>query len=369
MWWAPARWARTSRPGCALKGCTVTVEDSERDRLGALCQRAAALFDERASGAERQRVDDRLIPDFKSRGVRHADLVIEAVPEKPELKQAVYARIEPQMKEHAILATNTSSIRLEPLCAGLARAERFVGLHFFNPVPKMELVEVVAHDRCAPQTLAAARAFVVAIDRLPAPVRSAPGFVVNRALMPCLLEALVLLDEGHKPEEIDAAATAFGMPMGPIELADQVGLDICVDVADRLKSEVEGLPDVPQWLRDKVARAELGKKSGRGLYEYERGQPRKEASVQADERLQDVLMLPLLNACALCLRTGVVSDERILDAAMVFATGFAPFRGGPLHYARTRGFDRIVERLRELERERGARFAPDPGWEQLLATD
>jgi len=353
---------------CALHGCTVTVEDTQKDRLGALCKRAAALFDEKARGTERQRARDRLIPDFKSRGVPQADLVIEAVPEKLELKQSVYARVEPQMKAGAILATNTSSIRLEPLAAGLARPERFVGLHFFNPVPKMELVEVVAHERCASEVLAAARAFVVAIDRLPAPVRSAPGFLVNRALMPYLMEALVLLDDGHKAETIDAAATAFGMPMGPIELADQVGLDICLDVAGRLKSEVEQpLPDIPQWLRDKVARGELGQKSGRGLYAYENGKARKNPSAASDEALQDVLILPLLNACVSCLRNGIVSDERVLDGAMVFATGFAPFRGGPLQHARARGIDRVVERLRQLEHEheRGARFAPDPGWEAL----
>jgi 3-hydroxyacyl-CoA dehydrogenase/enoyl-CoA hydratase/3-hydroxybutyryl-CoA epimerase len=353
---------------CALRGCTVTVEDTAKERLGALCRRAAELFDEQAHGVERQRAQDRLIPDFKSRGVPQAELVIEAVPEQLELKREVYARIERQMRSDAILATNTSSIRLEPLAAGLARPERFIGLHFFNPVPKMELVEVVSHDGCASDVLAAARSFVVAIDRLPAPVRSAPGFLVNRALMPYLLEALVLLDERQPPEAIDAAATAFGMPMGPIELADQVGLDICLEVAERLKAEVdEPLPDIPRWLREKVARGDLGKKTGRGLYEYDRGQARKAAAGPSDERLQDRLTLPLLNACVSCLRRGVVADEQVLDGAMVFATGFAPFRGGPLRYARARGIASVIERLRQLERGCGARFAPDPGWEELEA--
>jgi 3-hydroxyacyl-CoA dehydrogenase/enoyl-CoA hydratase/3-hydroxybutyryl-CoA epimerase len=352
---------------CALKGCTVTVEDMAKERLGALCQRAAALFDQQAHGAERQRAQDRLIPDFKSQGVRQAELVIEAVPEKLELKQEVYARIEPQMRAEAILATNTSSIRLEPLAAGLARPERFVGLHFFNPMAKMELVEVVGHERCASDVLAVARSFVVAIDRLPAPVRSAPGFLVNRALMPYLMEALVLQGEGQAAEAIDAAATAFGMPMGPIELADHVGLDICLDVAERLKSDVEQpLPEIPQWLRDKVARGEMGKKAGHGLYHYDHGEARKKpVTGEVDARLQDRLILPLLNACVTCLRSGVVADERVLDGAMVFATGFAPFRGGPLQYARARGVEQVIERLRQLEREHGARFAPDPGWSEV----
>jgi 3-hydroxyacyl-CoA dehydrogenase/enoyl-CoA hydratase/3-hydroxybutyryl-CoA epimerase len=271
------------------------------------------------------------------------------------------------MHERAVLATNTSSIRLEALAGALARPERFVGLHFFNPVPRMELVEVVSHDRCADDVLAAARAFVVAIDRLPAPVRSSPGFLVNRALVPYLMEALVLLDEGHEPEAIDAAATAFGMPTGPVELADQVGLDICLDVAERLKADVEQpLPDIPQWLRDKVARGELGRKSGRGLYAYEDGKPRKGAATAGDDqRLQDRLVMPLLNACMTCLGKGVVADERVLDGAMVFATGFAPFRGGPLQHARSVGVDRVVERLRALQREHGTRYAPDPGWQTL----
>ncbi|MBT2322907.1 enoyl-CoA hydratase/isomerase family protein [Variovorax paradoxus] len=355
---------------CALKGCTVTVEDTAKERLGALVKRAAALFDTEAHGTERQRAQDRLIPDFKSRGVVQADLVIEAAPEKLEIKQAVYARVEPLMRADAILATNTSSIRLEPLAAGLARPERFVGLHFFNPVAKMELVEVVAHERCTSGVLAMARSFVAAIDRLPAPVRSAPGFLVNRALMPYLMEALVLLDEGQSAEAIDAAATDFGMPTGPIELADYVGLDICLDVAERLKAEVEQpLPDIPQWLRDKVARGELGKKTGHGLYEYEHGRVRKAAGSEGEGKddggLQDRLILPLLNACVTCLRSGVVSDERVIDGAMVFATGFAPFRGGPLQHARAFGVRQVVERLRQLEREHGARFAPDPGWSEL----
>jgi 3-hydroxyacyl-CoA dehydrogenase / enoyl-CoA hydratase / 3-hydroxybutyryl-CoA epimerase len=183
------------------------------------------------------------------------------------------------------------------------------------------------------------------------------------------MEALVLLDEGQPAEAIDAAATAFGMPMGPVELADHVGLDICLDVAERLKSEVEQpLPDIPQWLRDKVARGELGKKAGHGLYRYEHGEARKAATGEGDEWLQDRLILPLLNACVTCLRSRIVPDERVLDGAMVFATGFAPFRGGPLQYARARGVEQVIERLRHLEREHGARFAPDPGWSELSAS-
>jgi 3-hydroxyacyl-CoA dehydrogenase/enoyl-CoA hydratase/3-hydroxybutyryl-CoA epimerase len=351
---------------CALRGCTVTVEDASRERLGDAVKRAVKLFDEKTSGPARQRAYDRFMPDFKSVGVRRADLVIEAVPERLDVKQAVYAGIEPQLKDGALLATNTSSLRLEQLRAGLARPERFFGLHFFNPVAKMELVEVVEHDQTAPDALVAARAFVASLDRLPAPVRSAPGFLVNRALMPYLVEALLLLDEGVPAEDIDAAATAFGMPMGPIELADHVGLDVCLSVAEALARDLDRpLPDVPAVLRRKVAEGALGKKTGRGLYEYDRGKPRRRTGGEPSAERADRLVLPMIDACVACLREGVVADERLVDGAMVFATGFAPFRGGPLHYARNRGVDEVVRRLEALQREHGERFAPDPGWNGL----
>ena len=181
---------------------------------------------------------DRLIPDLKGDGVATADLIIEAVPEVLELKRKIFAGIEPKMKPDAILATNTSSIPLEQLREGLPRPERLVGIHFFNPVSRMQLVEVVSHDQVAADVLADARAFLGRIDRLPAPVKSAPGFLVNRALTPYLLEALVMLDAGMKKETIDKAAEDFGMPMGPIELADEVGLDICLHVAEMLRGSV-----------------------------------------------------------------------------------------------------------------------------------
>jgi 3-hydroxyacyl-CoA dehydrogenase/enoyl-CoA hydratase/3-hydroxybutyryl-CoA epimerase len=348
---------------CALRGATVTVEDASRERLGAAVMRAAKLFDERTSGPARKRAYDRLMPDFKSVGVRRADLVIEAVPERLDVKQAVYARIEPQLKDGALLATNTSSLQLERLRAGLARPERLFGLHFFNPVARMELVEVVEHDQADRDVLLAARAFVASLDRLPAPVRSAPGFLVNRALMPYLLEALLLLEEGVSAEDIDAAATAFGMPMGPIEVADHVGLDVCLSVAEALASNLgPPLPSIPLVLRQKVAEGALGRKSGRGLYEYDRGKPRRRTGGKPSAERTDRLVLPMINACVACLREGVVGDERLIDGAMVFATGFAPFRGGPLHYAHTRGADEVVRRLEALQREHGERFAPDAGW-------
>jgi 3-hydroxyacyl-CoA dehydrogenase/enoyl-CoA hydratase/3-hydroxybutyryl-CoA epimerase len=247
----------------------------------------------------------------------------------------------------------------------LQKPERLVGLHFFNPVSRLQLVEVVSHDGNDPQILKQALAFVGAIDRLPLPVKSSPGFLVNRALTPYMLEAMMMLDEKIDKRTIDAAAEKFGMPMGPIELADQVGLDICLHVAEMLKSSNPDLPDPPQWLKDKVEKGELGKKTGKGLYDWKDDhavKPHEAATLPAE--MTDRLILPMLNVCMACLREGVVTDEEIVDGAMIFATGFAPFRGGPMHYARTRGLGDVRDALARLAAKYGARFRPDAGWDQ-----
>jgi len=311
---------------------------------------------------------DRLMPDLQGEGVRNADLVIEAVPEKLELKQKVYASLEPRMKAGAILATNTSSIPLQDLRTTLQRPERLLGLHFFNPVSRLQLVEVVSHDGNDEALLLEARAFVGAIDRLPLPVKSSPGFLVNRALTPYMLEAMVMLDDKIDQRLIDAAAEKFGMPMGPIELADQVGLDICLDVGDMLRSKFgDMLPPTPAWLRDKVAKGELGRKAGKGFYSWKDGKadkpPLPETGPRVTDEMIDRLILPMSNVCIACLREGIVDNADVVDGAMIFGTGYAPFRGGPLNYARTRGGDNVVSALRALAQKFGDRFTPDAGWE------
>ena len=299
--------------------------------------------------------------------MRTADLVIEAVPETLELKRRVYAAVEPKMRPDAILATNTSSIPLEQLRTGLARPQQLVGVHFFNPVSRMQLVEVVSHDQVAADVLAKARAFLGRIDRLPAPVKSAPGFLVNRALTPYMLEAMLMLIDGKKRETIDAAAVSFGMPMGPVELADQVGLDICLHVAETLQASLERpMPDVSHWLRAKVEKGELGLETGKGFYVWKDGKAVKDRDPPPPhDDMLDRLILPMLNVCVECLREGVVADEETVDGAMIFATGFAPFRGGPLHYARARGVPEIRQTLWQFSERYGERFRPDPGWDRL----
>jgi 3-hydroxyacyl-CoA dehydrogenase/enoyl-CoA hydratase/3-hydroxybutyryl-CoA epimerase len=354
---------------CAWNGFVVTLGDTSQNAIGGAIKRAAELYGKigRDNSLRVRDSLDRLIPDLKGDGIAGADLIIEAVPENLELKRKIFAGIEPKMKPSAILATNTSSIPLEQLREGSPRPERLVGIHFFNPVSRMQLVEVVSHDQVAADVLADARAFLGRIDRLPAPVKSAPGFLVNRALTPYLLEALVLLDGGMKKETIDKAAEDFGMPMGPIELADEVGLDICLHVAEMLRGSLHrDMPDAPQWLKDKVAKGELGKKTGKGLYDWKDGHAVKaheEAAPPPDTI--DRLVLPMLDACVTCLREGVVADEKIVDGAVIFATGFAPFRGGPMHYARTRGIADVRDTLKRLAEQYGPRFQPDPGWDSL----
>jgi 3-hydroxyacyl-CoA dehydrogenase/enoyl-CoA hydratase/3-hydroxybutyryl-CoA epimerase len=356
---------------CAGQDMRVTLADMKPEPIAGAIKRASELFRKilRKPTDVRDALD-RLMPDMQAEGVRNADLIIEAVPEKLELKQKVYAGLEPKMKPGAILATNTSSIPLQDLRTSLQKPERLLGLHFFNPVSRLQLVEVVSHDGTDAQLLKEALAFVGAIDRLPLPVKSSPGFLVNRALTPYMLEAMVMLDEKVDKSVIDAAAKKFGMPMGPIELADQVGLDICLDVGDMLRSKFgDQLPPTPAWLRDKVARGELGRKTGKGFYVWKDGKadiaPSSPTAAPPSPEMIDRLILPMSNVCVACLREGIVDNADVVDGAVIFGTGYAPFRGGPLNYARSRGAENVVSALRALAEKFGGRFTPDAGWENF----
>jgi 3-hydroxyacyl-CoA dehydrogenase / enoyl-CoA hydratase / 3-hydroxybutyryl-CoA epimerase len=353
---------------CANRDMHVTLADMKPEPIAGAMKRASDLFGK----IMHRRTDvrdalDRLLPDLDGEGVRNADLIIEAVSEKLELKQKVYAGLEPVMKAGAILATNTSSIPLQDLRSTLQKPERLLGLHFFNPVSRLQLVEVVSHDGTDPQLLKEALAFVGAIDRLPLPVKSSPGFLVNRALTPYMLEAMMMLDEKIDKRTIDAAAEKFGMPMGPIELADQVGLDICLAVGDMLRLKFgELLPPTPAWLRDKVAKGELGRKTGKGFYTWKDGKADKSSGLSASAapttEMTDRLILPMSNVCVAALREGIVDNADMIDGAMIFGTGYAPFRGGPLNYARSRGVQNVTATLYALAVRFGDRFRPDAGW-------
>lgn len=356
---------------CAAQGLSVTLQDQSPERIAPAIGRAHALFRKRFREPRLvQAAMDRLMPDTRGSGVARADLVIEAIFEDAAAKQALFREIEPRMRPDALLATNTSSIPLETLGAALARPERLVGLHFFNPVAKMQLVEVVHGPRTDARLVRRAAAFARRIDRLPLPVRSEPGFLVNRVLMPYLLEAVTAVSEGVRPELVDRAATDFGMPVGPVELADTVGLDICLSVAENLSERLD-LPAPPR-LRRMVEAGQLGRKSGRGFYSYKGGEPvrtRADKGEAIPPDLTDRLVLALLNEAVACLREGIVEDEDAIDAGIVFGTGFAPFRGGPMHYLRSAGAANLRERLQALARSHGPRFEPDEGWLRLQSRE
>jgi 3-hydroxyacyl-CoA dehydrogenase/enoyl-CoA hydratase/3-hydroxybutyryl-CoA epimerase len=351
---------------CAQRGLEVTLQDRTLELIEPALARARAAFAKRAkTPAEAAATAALLKADVGGEGAASADVVIEAIFEDVAAKQALYAALEPRLKQGAVLATNTSSLTLESLAARLANPARLVGLHFFNPVARMPLIEVIHGKTTDAAAVAAALSFARRLDKLPLPCASAPGFVVNRVLFPYLTEAMLAAGEGLPLRLIDDAALAFGMPQGPVELADTVGLDVAFHVGEVL-SKAFGTPR-PAVLEPLLAAKKLGRKSGQGFYRWQDGKPQKPDSggAVAPPDLEDRLILPLLNEAVACLREGVVADEDLLDAGVIFGTGFAPFRGGPLHYARTRGIGAVVARLEDLAARHGPRFRPDVGWKQL----
>ncbi len=351
----------------AIRGKRVTLGDTSTQALGRAIKLAGEIcVSKHLSSIEKRDALDRLMPDPEGYGIATADLIIEAGPETMEIKRNIYEGLSSRMKEGAILASNTSSLSVDELATDAPDAARFAGLHFFNPVSKIDLVEVVKGPDTSQDTATRLAAFCGAIGKLPVHVGDYPGFLVNRALVPYLMEAMVLLDEGVPKEVIDSAALKFGMPMGPVTLADQVGLDIGLHVAESLAEGLEKpMAPISKTLRDKVAAGETGKKAGKGFYDWSDGTPHPHSDEHGPDDLTDRLILPMLDACVEVLRRGVVAAEDDIDAAMIFATGWAPFRGGPMHYARARGIEDVVQRLKELEQAHGPRFAPDPGWAKL----
>jgi 3-hydroxyacyl-CoA dehydrogenase/enoyl-CoA hydratase/3-hydroxybutyryl-CoA epimerase len=317
---------------CALRGMTVTLQDQNLERMGPALQRASKLFTRRLRDPLKARAAfDRLIPDVNGDGVAHADVVIEAIFENVDAKHALFKALEPRMKPGAVLATNTSSLQLEDLRTVLQQPERLVGIHFFNPVAMMPLVEVVQADGADPAAVQAACAFVRQIDKLPLPVRSKPGFLVNAVLAPYMLEAMQAVDEGVAPETIDAAMLAFGMPMGPIELVDTVGLDIALAAGQQLAGDVQA----PRCLVQRVEAKQLGKKTGSGFYVWNAGKAVKGLPGSVPAGLATRLATPLIDCAERLVAQGIVSDAELADAGVIFGTGFAPFTGGPLNYSKS----------------------------------
>ncbi len=329
----------------ALNGCRVTLVDERNEAIASTLRRARELFERRLKkSAKVTAAMDRLIPDPRGRGAARADIVIEAIVEDLEAKRGLYAELEKVIGPEAVIATNTSSLPLEELASGLEQPGRLIGLHFFNPVAKMPLIEVVAGDSSTEDAIARGQALVAAIDKLPLRVRSAPGFLVNRILMPYMLKAARLYAEGESRERIDQAARHFGMPMGPLELADSVGLDVCLAAAETMTQSQE--VEIPERFHQLVREGRLGRKSGHGFYEYHKGKPKRQG-VRTDDatlrRMGQELVQPLIEEAERCRDEGIVADGDLVDAGAIFGTGFAPFTGGPLHYRESRSSERASE--------------------------
>ena len=320
---------------CAMRGITVTLQDTSPERLAPAVMRSAKLFKRRLRDPLRVRdAMDRLIPDVAGAGAAKADVIIEAIFEDLGAKQQLFAKLEAVARPGAVLASNTSSLKLSDIAAKFKDPSRLVGIHFFNPVPQMMLVEVVHGSNTNQEHARNAVAFVRQIDKLPLPVKDSPGFLVNRVLGPYMQNAFRMLDEGVKPETLDAAMEEFGMPMGPIELADTVGLDICLHAGKQLaKKDAQGNEaEAPQVLVNKVALGQLGRKTGQGIYRWENNKPVKGQPGAYDQRMVQALVQPYLDETRAVLAEGIVPDAELIDAGLIFGTGFAPFRGGPLNY-------------------------------------
>lgn len=355
---------------CAMQGIRVTLQDTSLGRIAQIVKKFSDDLKKRVREPVKvMHYRDLLIPDPKGEGIEFADVIIEAVFENLEVKQKIFRDAESRAKQTAILATNTSSIPLDEINQVMSNPSRLVGIHFFNPVAKMQLVEVIHGKITDAMVMKDALSFVAQIKKLPLSVKSAPGFLVNRCLTPYLLEAVALYDEGVSPTMIDKAAVNFGMPMGPIELADIVGLDICLSVAEHLKGKME--VNIPATLLQRVKDGHLGKKSSKGFYTWSGGKPVKPA-VSADpngvseDAIQNRLVLRFMNEAMACLRERIVETADNVDAGIIFGTGFAPFRGGPLHYAQTVSPAVVVDQLERCAKEYGARFTPDLGWKDFV---
>jgi len=303
-----------------------------------------------------------------------ADIVIEAIYENADAKRDLYVRLEPQLGPHAILCSNTSTIPITQLAQGLKHPERFCGLHFFNPVRRMPLVEVIRGEQTSDETIATAVAYAKSIGKSPIVMSDGPGFLVNRVLLPYMNEALLLLEEGNSIKQVDRAATSFGMPMGPIALYDTVGLDVALHAGGVLQQAFPDRIEPTKILPAMVAADRLGKKNSRGFFDYltdkkGRSKPKPSDEVEgilkkhasqkpkAEFDLVDRLFLPMLLEATRLVEEGIVQNVRDVDLGMIYGTGFPPFRGGLFFWADQIGAQEIIERLKPLA-ELGKRYEP-----------
>jgi 3-hydroxyacyl-CoA dehydrogenase/enoyl-CoA hydratase/3-hydroxybutyryl-CoA epimerase len=398
---APRRLERAAVVGAGVMGGPIASLLAERGLMTRLYDVAGemldrAVLDHRAEvEKKRQRRQlaphaataavDRLAPTRELAGLSHCDLVLEAVAERLDVKRRVFAEVAALVRADAILATNTSALSVDAIAEGLPHPERVCGLHFFNPVRRMPLVEVVRGRATTAEVVTSACALATRLGKTPVVVRDVPGFLVNRCLGPFLDEALRLFAGGVDPARLDAAITAFGMPMGPLLLLDEVGLDIAAHAAASLAAAYGARMQGSDVIARLSSPQRLGKKTGLGFYRHPQREGRRKGKPEladdlkglqtygpaadlGDEQIVDRVVLAMVNEAARCLGEGVASGAAELDLALVFGTGFAPFRGGPLRHADALGAGVVVDRLRRMHDapdvasrgEGAARFAPAP---------
>lgn len=359
----------------ARQGIDVRMRELKPEALQKGLQAIRKVIDERGRkkrqpAREKDAQMAHVLPTLELTGMGRADFAIEVVVEDPEVKRRVFGELEVRIPATALLATNTSSLSVNALADGLRHPERFVGFHFFNPVHRMPLVEVIRGERTSDAALVTAVGLARRMGKTPVVVKDSPGFVVNRVLMPYLREALHLLDEGWRVADLDAAMKRFGMPMGPFEVVDEVGLDVAHKVAGVLSKAFPTRMEPSSALETLIAAGRLGRKNGLGFYRHEGRKRTPDAAVrsllrlgegrrpQTLEPLAERMVLAMINESARVVEEGLVSGPDVVDLAMIFGAGFPPYRGGVLRHADTLGLTHVVERLRALHAEKGARYEP-----------
>ncbi len=352
---------------CVAQGLRVTLQDLSVESLANAKKRSFQYFKKRLKNKLLIKDSmDLLCLDQQGHGLRNADVIIEAIVEDKDIKRNLYASIESEIKDDALVATNTSSIEIEQLCDAFSDDTRLVGLHFFNPVAKMPLVEIVNGAKTDSKISQRTVNFAKQIGKLPLPTKSSPGFLINRILTPYMVEAGLLHENGVAIADIDQAAIEFGMPMGPMELADTVGLDVGYKVAELLSNHYNY--EIPNSFKSMVEDGNLGKKTGKGFYTWKNGKKIKSSSKNssiAHSEIQERLLMRFLNETIACHEEKVVAHKDLLDAGIIFGTGFAPFRGGPVQYIQNYGVKNLLSSLQRLHDQHGSRFTPNTGWESI----